>query len=139
MAPAPTVVVHGRAHLRMVWRAALGRSEPIIARTAPGAAAYAGALYLSKAMQAARAEIGPAPVRVVLDCDDDAALALGALRTGWEEIAFAGSATVRAKIADIAGQRGAAVVETLPIPDLDLGVAAQPERALAELLDRARP
>ena len=75
---------------------------------------------------------------MVLDCDDDAALALGALRTGWQDIAFAGPASVLGKIADIADQWGAAVIEALPIADLDLGVASDPERALADLLDRPR-
>ena len=92
------VVVHDVAHLRGLFAAARAAGKPAVAWTAPGAAGYAGVLYLKKAVEAARAEVGEAPVRVVLDCGGDAADALGALRMGWTDIAFEGATEMREKI-----------------------------------------
>jgi hypothetical protein len=72
-------------------------------RTAPWMAAAYGPLVLYEMMAKARA----AQVPVVLDCADDADIAMAALRVGWKHIAFSGRDDVRQKLADIAGQCGA--------------------------------
>lgn len=76
-------------------------------RTAPWMAAAYGPLVLYEMMTAARA----AEVPVILDCADDADIALAALRVGWKHIAFNGRDDVRQKLADIAGQCGAELME----------------------------
>lgn len=80
--------------------------------TAPWLAGAYGALCL--APDAAHAG------RVVLDCGDDAGLAMGALRSGWKRIAFTGGATLRRRLADMAGKSGAALVDPPPAPEVIL-------------------
>ncbi len=136
---APVVVVHGVVHLRAVFAAARAAGKPLVAWTAPGAAGYAGVLYLKKAVEAARADVGEAPVRVVLDCGGDAAHALGALRMGWTDIAFKGSPKAREKILRIAEQMGARLVAPDHAPALDLLDESDPEAACRNALaDRRR-
>ncbi len=131
---APVVVVHGLAHLRAVFAAARAAGKPLVAWTAPGAAGYAGALALKKAVEAARADVGEAPVRVVLDCGGDAAHALGALRMGWTDIAFDGAPKLREKILRIAEQMGARSVASDHAPALDLLDESDPETACRNVL-----
>ncbi len=131
---APVVVVHGLAHLRAVFAAARAAGKPLVAWTAPGAAGYAGVLYLKKAVEAARSDVGEAPVRVVLDCGGDAAHALGALRMGWTDIAFKGSPELREKILRIAEQMGARLVASDHAPALDLLDESDPETACRNVL-----
>lgn len=134
MDDAPVVVVHGLADLRAVFAAARAAGKPLVAWTAPGAAGYAGVLYLKKAVEAARADVGEAPVRVVLDCGGDAAHALGALRMGWTDIAFKGSPKLREKILRIAEQMGARLVAPDHAPGLDLLDESDPETACRKVL-----
>ena len=131
---APVVVVHGLAHLRAVFAAARAAGKPLVAWTAPGAAGYAGVLYLKKAVEAARADVGEAPVRVVLDCGGDAGHALGALRMGWTDIAFKGAPKLREKILRIAEQTGARSVASDHAPALDLLDESDPETACRNVL-----
>jgi len=76
-------------------------------RTAPWMAAAYGPLVLYEMMAAARA----AGITVILDCADDADIALAALRVGWKWIAFSGRDDVRQKLAEIAGQYDAELTE----------------------------
>jgi fructose/tagatose bisphosphate aldolase len=131
---APVVVVHGLAHLCAVFAVARAAGKPLVAWTAPGAAGYAGVLYLKKAVDAARADVGEAPVQVVLDCGDDAAHALGALRMGWTDIAFAGAPKLHEKILRIAEQMGARLVAPDHAPALDLLDESDPETACRKIL-----
>ena len=131
---APVVVVHGLADLRAVFAAAGAAGKPLVAWTAPGAAGYAGVLYLKKAVEAARADVGEAPVRVVLDCGGDAGHALGALRMGWTDIAFGGVPKLREKILRIADQTGARLVAPDSAAALDLLDESDPEAACRKVL-----
>ncbi len=131
---APVVVVHDLAHMRAVFAAARGAGKPLVAWTAPGAAGYAGVLYLKKAVAAARADVGEAPVRVVLDCGGDAGHALGALRMGWTDIAFDGAPKLHEKILRIAEQMGARLVAPDHAPALDLLDESDPEAACRKIL-----
>lgn len=131
---APVVVVHGLAHLRAVFAAARAAGKPLVAWTAPGAAGYAGVLYLKKAVEAARADVGEAPVRVVLDCGGDAGHALGALRMGWTDIAFKGAPKLHDKILRIAEQMGARLVAPDSAAALDLLDESDPETVCRNVL-----
>ncbi len=69
-------------------------------------------------------------VTVVLDCDDDPAIALAALRTGWKHIAFTGTDRVRSKIAEIADAHGAKL-HPPPTEAIDLAETDDIEAALS--------
>ena len=123
------VIVHDPDQLAAVFAAA-ARGVVLTAFTAPWmAGAYGPHLLLEMTAQARAAE-PQAEVTVVLDCDDDPAIALAALRTGWKHIAFTGTDSVRNKLAEIAAAHGA---ELLPPPTeaIDLADTDDIEAALS--------
>lgn len=116
-----TIIFHGLAHARAALAAAREHNAALALKTAPGAAAYAGVGYLKAIVEKAGAD--KAGVEAIIDCGEDAVIALAALRTGWKLVEFSGSGEVFAKLAQIAGQQHARVLE----PD--------PDRATLDLLD----
>lgn len=126
---ADTVIVHSPDHLRAVFDVAANSGCPIRAVIAEWAGVAYGALYWLKALDLARDAAPDAPVTVALHCGDDAAGAAAALREGWKQILFGGPPVVRAKIADIAAQQSATVIEPPDASALDLG--RHPEDAAA--------
>ena len=72
-------------------------------------------------IEAARAAVPEARSMALLDCSDDAGAAQAAIRAGIEGIVFTGRAEIAARLADVAGQRGALLLTTRPEPALDLG------------------
>jgi hypothetical protein len=79
------VVVHDRAQAEAALAAAAEVGCAIWLRSAPGAAGYAGVGYLKALGDVLGHEI-------VVDCGDDAGLAMAALRTGCRRLAFSGPA-----------------------------------------------
>lgn len=108
------VVVHSLEHARAVLAAAAELGIPVTLRTAPGAAAYAGPLYLKELADRALEETPRAQAQALIDCGDDPALVLAAMRMGWKRVLFRGGAEVGAKLTDIAGQLGAEIVRGAP-------------------------
>ena len=96
--------------------------------TAPGAARYAGPDHLKKICDLAFSEVEGSTADTLIDCGEDAGSAMTALRAGWKDLAFSGDAELAAKIADMAAQCGARVVEKTP-PALDLIDEGDPEAA----------
>ncbi len=96
-----TVIFHDLADAR----AALESATAVTLQTAPGAAAYAGAGYLMAVIEQAGADKAEA----VIDCGEDAGIALAALRGGWKRLLFSGRKEVFIKLAQIAEQQGARV------------------------------
>ncbi len=136
---ARVVIFHSLDHARAALAAAAGTRTPLVLRTAPGAAAYAGVGYLAAIIARARAEAPDAPVRAEIDCGDDPGLALAALRAGWTALRLSGRAEVRRKIAEIAAARGAALVADEPgAPVLDLLDARDPAAACRAFFGSAR-
>ena len=92
------------------------------------AARYAGADHLKKIVDLALAEFeGEAP-GVLIDCGENAGSAMSALRAGWKTLAFSGEPAVREKIADMAVQCGARLVDR-PVEVLDLLDEPDPDAA----------
>ena len=95
-------------------RAALAVAEEagvlVRLRSAPDAACYAGVGYL----KALGDEVGH---ELVIDCGDNAGLAMAALREGCRRLAFSGSAEVAQKLADMAVQIGAELRHETTPPD----------------------
>ena len=112
--PNPLIVFHDLAHARAALAAAAERGVPVTLRTAPGAAAYAGPLYLKEIADRALGEMPGVEAQALIDCASDPALALAALRMGWRRVLYRGRGKVPAKLADIAGQLGAEIMRGAP-------------------------
>ncbi len=105
----PVIVFHTLDHARAAVPAAIEANVPVTLRSAPDAAAYAGAGYLKAIADAATKDYPKARVTWVIDCGADAGTALGALRIGWQRLRFSGADSLREKLTDIAAQRDATV------------------------------
>jgi hypothetical protein len=97
--------------------------------TAPESAGFAGVGFWRAVEQA----LGHP---VVVDCGEDAGLAMAALREGSRDLLFTGPEAVAAKLASMAGQLGGRVRRGLDGPVLELLAEDDPARRLADL---ARP
>ena len=118
------VVIHSLAHARRALAAAAKVGAAVRLRSAPNAAAYAGAAWFQEVVrQAADAYPGVA-VEASLDCGDHAGLALGALRQGIRLVRFTGPRAVRDRIAAIARGSGGAL-DSDRRSALDLGAVAE--------------
>ncbi len=125
---ARAIIFHSLAHARAALGAARESGVAICLVTAPGAARYAGPDHLKKIIDLALAEFeGEAP-GVLIDCGENAGPAMSALRAGWKTLAFSGEPDVRRKIADMAAQRGARLVDR-PVEALDLLDEPDPDAA----------
>lgn len=97
--------------------AALKMSErmdiPVTLVSAPGAARSGGAGWWRALIAQARAAAPTARASSILDCADEAGMALAAIREGVEAIAISAPNPAFERLADIARQSG---VEILPIP-----------------------
>ena len=87
--------------------------------SAPGAAAYIGAGVFRDMVAAALEAYPNVEVTAVIDCGDDPGLALGAMRHGIGAVSISNIPEIRAKLSDIADQRGVLVYEK-DGPALDL-------------------
>ncbi len=98
----PVFVVHSLAHALAAARAAGPR--PIALSSAPGAACYAGVGWFLEILAETRKLMPEADVAAILDCGDDAAVAIEALRAGAEEVRIRGAAADQ--VAEIAAALG---------------------------------
>ena len=130
------VIVHTLDHARAAMTAAAELGVAVTLLSPPAAAAYLGAaVFRHMIAEAARGRPG-VEYRAVLDCGGDAGLALGALAQGIEVVRLDAAEDVRAKVADIAAQSGAAL-DGETGPALDLAAEDDPEEALRAWLSPA--
>lgn len=99
------MIFHSLADAAAAVAAADGR--PLILLSAPGAAGYAGSDFLKAIADEALA--GSTGASAIIDCGEDAGVAMAALRAGWQRLVFCGRAEVRTKLADMAAQTGARI------------------------------
>lgn len=134
------VIVHSLAHARAAARAAAAAGVPVTLRSAPGASAYAGALWFAETIALARRDVPDAEIVAVLDCADAAGDAMAGLRCGIRRIRFSGRGRVRERLAALAAAHGAALDDDRA-PALDLGEGGMEtvdEAALAAWLSPGR-
>jgi acyl-CoA reductase-like NAD-dependent aldehyde dehydrogenase len=112
--------VHSLAQAVAALKAALRAGRPVTLLSAADAGINAGAGWFAALVAAALAEAPGATCATVLDCGDDPAAALVALRQGIERVVFTGREDVAARLADIAGQYGVRLERERPRADLDL-------------------
>ena len=125
---ARAIIFHSLAHARAALTVAQETGAALCLMTAPDAARYAGPDHLKKICDLAFAEVEGGAADTLIDCGEDAGSAMAALRAGWNALAFSGDADVAAKLADMAGQCGARLAESVP-QALDLIDEADPEAA----------
>ncbi len=115
-----TIVIHNIVHARVALAAAADVGCPVTLVSAPGAAAYLGAAVFREMVAEAARETPGATVTAMIDCGEDAGLALNALRHGLKAIRLRTSPAAMAAVADIAGQMGAFIDPNPEVPALDL-------------------
>jgi hypothetical protein len=133
----PVFVIHSLAHAVAALTAADEAGHSIILLSAADAGLYAGPGWWRALIEAARGAMPGARCMALLDCGDDAGAAQGAIRAGIEAIVFTGRADVAERLADISGQRGAAILTERPSATLDLSglFFAEPDRLLGRCRD----
>ena len=131
------VIVHNLDQARAAMAAAAGLGVALTVLSPPAAAAYLGAAVFRHMIAEAARDHPGLEYRCVLDCGADAGLALGALRQGIEVVRLGATEEVRAKVADIAAQSGAALDEEAG-PALDLAAVDDPGEALRAWLSPSR-
>lgn len=137
-APAPAVLVHGLADALAALAAAAECGLPVTLLSAPSAAAHGGVLWFLGVAELARRRHPGAACTAVLDCDDRAGDAQGALAAGAAAILFTGPAAVATRLEAIAVQRGAIVLTRRPAA-LDLtGVRNRTSACRAWLLAKVK-
>jgi hypothetical protein len=126
------VMVLDWRQLKAVLEAARAVDRPLTLITPRAAAETYGAGYLGALQARADLEFPDVAFTLVVDCGEAAGYAMACLRAGVRRISLQGASNVVAKVADIARQKGAAIVERPP-QALDLAAA------LATLLGSPSP
>lgn len=129
---AQAVVVHGLDQARAALAAAERLGVTLDLLSGPGAACYAGAAWWRAVTGAARAARPSVAGRDILDCADEAGVAVEALRAGVRAVVFEGAEAQVARLAAIAGALGAEVLPSRP-PALDLAEPGAARRLAAWL------
>lgn len=141
-APSPAIfIIHSRAQAVAAATAAADAGRAVVLRSARGAAGYGGAAWFFGLVDRARAEVPEADISAVLDCADDLAVAIEAVRAEAEHaptgpaiaIRFDGPAAAHQKITDIAARLGIPI-DTSDAPAADLRGSADPARAARKIL-----
>ncbi len=138
LAGPPTIIIHNLGHALGALAAAEAAGTAVRLLSAPGAAAHGGAAWFNEVVAAARARHPGAEAETVLDCGTEPGLALGAIRAGVEAIRIKAPASVRARIAAMAGAAGCRLVPDTRIQALDLLDARDPQTEVDAWL-RAAP
>jgi hypothetical protein len=106
-------IVHDLDHAIAALETAQRRDTQVMLVSAPGAARTGGAGWWRELIAQAKAQTPGADMISVLDCADEAGMALAAIRAGVEAIAVTAGNETGDRIADIAGQ---AFVSLISIP-----------------------
>ncbi len=134
---AKAVIVRSLGEARAVIEAARAAGCPVALRSAPGAAARAGAGWFAAIEAILRDEFPDVAFTASLDCGAAPGHALGALREGVGLIRLDAPAPVRRKVARIAEKAGARL-DTDRSPALDLAGHDEPAGTLASWLGGRR-
>ena len=112
------VIVYSLAQARAAIEAAAGR--PLILMSHRDMAGFMGPLWFKALVEEAVVGSPGANVTALLDCADEAATTLGALRCGFKLVRFTGPEDQRARLENIARQLGAHVEGGTDDEPLDL-------------------
>ena len=132
------VIYHSLADARTVLEVGAALGVAVTLRTAPDAVGYAGAAYLRKIFDIARREYADTSAAAMLDCGDNGAAALNAIRTGWTGILFTGRRPVRERVRAVAARHRVVYLDRR-VPALDPRSCADPAAACREWLAAGKP
>jgi len=124
------LICHHLGHAEAAFEAAARHRRALMLLTPAGAAGYGGPAYFQAMFDRAHATHPAARTICVLDCGDDAAMALFALDSGWQALLLRGHPAARRRVASIARQRGVTLYQAPP-PAIDLAFEADPSAAIA--------
>ena len=124
-ATAACFTVHSLAHLRAALSAGAASGRPVVALSAAGASAFAGAGWFAALVEQGRAEFPDVALTAMLDCGDRGGDVLAALKLGLRHVIFTGHAEAAVRLGDIASRTGASIVAARP-PACDLINAKDP-------------
>ncbi len=131
------IIIHGIDHARAALSVAAKLDVSLTLMSAPSAAAYLGSTVFRDMISEAQKDFPDVSVTAVLDCGDEPGMAMAAMRHGIKAVQISNPPEIRAKLVDIADQRGAVVFE-YEGPVLDLLDMSNPAAAcLAWLADPA--
>ncbi|HWK46099.1 MAG TPA: hypothetical protein VNT30_15365 [Stellaceae bacterium] len=130
----PAVIVHSLTQALDTAAAAVELDRPVTMLSASGAASAAGVGWWVALTEVVAERHPTARLRLVLDCADQAGVALGALRRGIKVIGYDGPAEVAAKLAAVATAGGAEVVRPDFGQALDLAGETDPATAIRRWL-----
>ena len=117
-----TILVLDWRQAKAVLEAARATDRSLTLITPCAAAETYGAGYLGALQDRADQEFPDVDFTLIVDCGDAAGYAMACLRAGVRTVSLQGAPEIVAKVADIARQKGAAVVER-PAQSLDLAAA----------------
>jgi hypothetical protein len=117
-----TVVVLDWQQVKALLEAGGAGGRTLTLVTPRAAAETYGAGYLGALQDRADQEFPDVAFTLIVDCGDAAGYAMACLRAGVRTVSLQGAPEIVAKVADIARQKGAAVVER-PAQPLDLAAA----------------
>lgn len=137
-APTPAIfIVHALNHAVAAATAAAAAKRHVILRSARGAAGYAGAEWFLGIIAQTRSQIPDANLSASLDCGDDLAIAIEAVRVCANHpataIRFDGPPESHRKITDIADGLGVEI-DAAQGPAVDLMGTSDPGRVARKIL-----
>lgn len=130
-----TIIVHSLDDARTAAGVAAELGVPVTLASAPGAAAYLGALWFERMLKIVAEDQPRAMVTGLLDCADRPGHVLAALRHGLKHVRFTGPKATAQRLAAIAAQSDATVV-TGRLRALDLLDEPDPAAACRRWLAR---
>ena len=136
---APTIVVYGFDDAVAALEAAAWLGRSVRLKSPFAVSASLGPQVAWSMFRQASAAVPDAEATWVLDCGDDPGTAMAALRAGVPEMQVAVSSEARARLADIAEQRGARIAEDAEdSPILDLADAEDSVSACRQWLQSVK-
>ena len=113
-APAACCTIHSLAHLRAALAAGAASGRPVVAVSAVGAAAYAGAGWFAALNRQGAQDFPQVTLTAVLDCADRAGDVLAALKAGMRHVIFTGHPDAAGQLRAIAAETGATILSNRP-------------------------
>jgi hypothetical protein len=129
---------HSLSHVDAALGAAAGSKIGVALVTPRGAAATGGPEIYLEMYRQGHAHFPETETNAIIDCGDDAGIAMRALRCGWRDLVFTGDDDVRQKLQDMSDQFGGTLGRSRP-PTIDLITSSDPARTVQQALSSSMP
>ena len=129
---------HSLSHVDAALGAAAGSKVSVALVTPPGAAATGGPEIYLEMYRQGHEHFPETETNAVIDCGNDAGIAMRALRCGWRDLVFTGDDDVRQKLQDMLGQLGGTLGRSRP-HTIDLIASSDPAWTVQQALSSSIP